>query len=76
MFVTVWSLDLQLPMESALITTEVVNSNPAHGEVYSIHHYVIKCVSDLRLVGSFLRADILMDNIIVENVNNEIPLLP
>jgi hypothetical protein len=24
------------------------------GEVYSIHHYVIKFVSDLRLVGGFL----------------------
>jgi len=26
------------------------------GEVYSIHHYVIKLVSDLRQVGCFLRA--------------------
>jgi hypothetical protein len=26
------------------ITTEVVSSNPAHGEVYSIQHYVIKFV--------------------------------
>ena len=25
------------------------------GEVYSIHHYVIKFVSDLRNVGGFLR---------------------
>ena len=31
-----------LPMQSVLITTKVVNSNPAHGEVYSIQHYVIK----------------------------------
>jgi hypothetical protein len=30
-----------------------VSSNPALGEVYSIHHYVIKFVSDLRQsVGS------------------------
>ena len=29
-------------------------SNPAHGEVYSIQHYVLKFVSDLRKVGSFL----------------------
>ena len=28
-------------MQSVLITTEVVNTNPAHGEVYSIQHYVI-----------------------------------
>jgi hypothetical protein len=26
----------------------------AHGEVYSIQHYVIKFVSDLRQVGGFL----------------------
>jgi hypothetical protein len=27
--------------------TEVVSSNPVHGEVYSIQHYMIKFVSDL-----------------------------
>jgi hypothetical protein len=32
------------------ITTKVVNSNPVYGEVYSIQHYVIKFVSDLRQV--------------------------
>jgi hypothetical protein len=37
------------------ITTKVVSSNPVHGEVYSIHHYVIKFVSDLRQVGGFLQ---------------------
>jgi hypothetical protein len=42
-------------MELVSITTNVVSSNPAHGEVYSIQHYVIKFVSDLRQVGSFLR---------------------
>jgi hypothetical protein len=31
-----------------------MNSNPAHGEVYSIQHYVIKFVSDLRQIGDFL----------------------
>jgi hypothetical protein len=41
-------MDLQLPMQSEPITTKVVNSDPAHGEVYSIQHYVIKFVSDLR----------------------------
>ena len=35
-------VDLQLP-----ITTKVVSLNPAHGEVYSIQHCVIKFVSDL-----------------------------
>ena len=37
------------------IITNVVSSNPAHGDVYSIQHYVIKFVSDLRQVGGFLR---------------------
>ena len=37
------------------ITTNVVSTNPAHGEVYSIQHYVIKFVSDLRQVSGFLR---------------------
>jgi hypothetical protein len=32
-----------------------VSSNPVHGDVYSIQHYVIKFVSDLRQVGGFLR---------------------
>jgi len=38
---------VQLPMQSVPITTKVVSLNPAHGEVYSIQHYVIKFVSDL-----------------------------
>ena len=32
----------------------IVSSNPAHGEVYAIHHYVIKFLSDMRQVGGFL----------------------
>ena len=36
-------------------TTNIMSSNPAHGEVYSIQHYVIKLVSDFRQVGGFLR---------------------
>jgi len=39
-----WWLDLQLPMPSVPITTKVVSSNPAHDEVYSIQHYVIKFI--------------------------------
>ena len=42
-------------VQSVHITTNVVSSNPAHGEVYSIQHYVIKLVSDLRKVGGFFR---------------------
>jgi len=38
-----------------LIITEVVSSNPAHSEVYSIQHFAIKFFSDLRQVGGFLR---------------------
>jgi len=37
------------------ITTKVVNSNPAHSEVYSIQLYVIKFVSYLRQVDWFSR---------------------
>jgi hypothetical protein len=37
------------------ITTKVVSSNHAHGEGYSIQHYVIKCISDLRQIDGFLR---------------------
>jgi hypothetical protein len=40
---------------SRQIKVKVVSSNPAHSEVYSIQHYVIKFVSDLRQVGGFLR---------------------
>ena len=43
-----------IPAQLVPITTIVLSSNPAHGEVYSIQHYVIKVVSDLRHVGGFL----------------------
>ena len=42
-------------MQSVPITTEVVSSNPFHGEMYSIQHYVIKLISDLWQVVGFLR---------------------
>jgi hypothetical protein len=45
--VIVWLLDLQLPVQSMPITTKVVSSNPVHGKVYLIQHYVIKFISDL-----------------------------
>ena len=50
-----WYLDLHLPMQSMHITIKGVSSNPAYGEVYSIEHYMIKFVSDLRQVDGFLR---------------------
>jgi len=53
--VIVWKLDLQLLLQSVPITTKVVSSNPTHGDVYSIQHYVIKFVSDLRRVCGFCR---------------------
>jgi hypothetical protein len=51
--VIVWYLDLQLPMQSVPITTDVVSSNLDQGEVYNIMW--LKFVSDLRQVGYFLR---------------------
>ena len=44
-----------LPIKSMSIGTNVVSSNPAHGELYSIQHYVIKFISDLWQVGGFLQ---------------------
>ena len=35
-------------MQSEPITTNIVSSNPAHGEVHSIQNYAIKFVNDLR----------------------------
>jgi len=34
--VIVWQLDLQLPMQSVPITTDVMSSNLEQGEVYNI----------------------------------------
>jgi hypothetical protein len=36
------------------MTIKVVSSNPTHGKVYLIQHYVIKFISDLRKVSGFL----------------------
>ena len=35
--------------------TKVVNSNPVHGEVYSIQYYVIQFVSIVRQASGFVR---------------------
>jgi hypothetical protein len=48
--VIVWWLDLQLPVQSVPVTTNVERSTP-----HMIQHYGIKFVSDLRQVGKFLR---------------------
>ena len=53
-FLIIWWLDLQLPIQSVPINTNTMCSNSSHGGVYSIQHYVIKFVSDLRQVGNFL----------------------
>ena len=54
MVVIVWKLDLQLHVQSVPIITKVVSSNSAYSELYSIQHYVITFVSDLRKVDGFL----------------------
>ena len=36
-------------------TTKVVSLIPVHGKVYTMQHYVIKFVSDLRQISGFLR---------------------
>jgi hypothetical protein len=53
MVLIVFYLDLQLPMQSVPITTKCEFESRS-GNVYSIQHYVIKFVSDLRHVGRFL----------------------
>jgi len=53
--VIIWLLDLQLPVQYVPINIKIVSSYPVHGEVYSIQHYLIKCVSHLRQVVDFLR---------------------
>ena len=52
--VVVWKLTLQPSGQSVPIITKFVSTNPVHGEVYSIQHYVIKFGCGLRQVGGFL----------------------
>ena len=40
-------------MQSMPITTKVVSSNPAHGEVYSLQLYVMESVSGLQQLCGF-----------------------
>jgi hypothetical protein len=44
---------LRLHVQSVHISTNVVSWNPAHGEMYSIQHYVIKFASDMQKVDVF-----------------------
>ena len=47
--------DRLVVVQSVPITSKIVSSEPVHGKVYTIQHYVIKFVSDLQQVGGFLR---------------------
>jgi hypothetical protein len=38
MAVILWLLDLQLPVQSVPVTTNIVSLNPVHCEVYSVQH--------------------------------------
>jgi hypothetical protein len=49
---SVWSRDRKCSIN---ISTNFVSSIPAHDEICSIQHYVIKFVNDLRQVDCFLR---------------------
>ena len=40
--------NLQLLVQSVPITTKIVSSHPIHGEVYSMQHYVMQFLSNLR----------------------------
>ena len=51
--VIVCYVNLLLSVQSVPITTTLVTSNIAQCEDYSIHHYVIKFVSDLLQVDGF-----------------------
>jgi hypothetical protein len=53
-------LDLQLPVQSVPITTKVVSSNPAHGEVYSIQKSPGTLVSSINKTDRHDVAEILL----------------
>jgi hypothetical protein len=50
----IWSLYLQLPEQSMPITTNVVISNPAHGEVYGDTTLCVKVCQRLATGCGFL----------------------
>ena len=51
--VIVCYVNLLLSVQSVPIIITLVKSNITHGEDYSIHHYVINCVSELLQVDGF-----------------------
>jgi hypothetical protein len=55
MAVIVWWLDFTTTYAISAYHHQQCEFEPRLGEVYSIQHYVIRFVSDLRQVGSFLR---------------------
>jgi hypothetical protein len=57
----VWKLDLQLLMQPVPITTNVVNSNAAHGEAYSTQHYVSFPVSSTNKTDRYDITEILLN---------------
>ena len=61
-------------MQSVPITTNVVNSNAAHSEVYSIQQYVIRFVSDLRQVAVVSSTNNDVTEILLEGFNHHNPL--
>jgi hypothetical protein len=63
-------MDLYLPVQTLRIITEVVSANSVDAEVYSIQHYVIKFVSDLRQAGGFLW-EVALNTINQTNLNND-----
>ena len=50
-----FSISMSAAMQSVPIKTEVVSSNPPHGEVFLMQYYVIKFVSYLWQVSGFLQ---------------------
>jgi hypothetical protein len=68
-----------LTTTSAICAYHHVSSNPAHGEVCYIQHYVIKFVSDLQQVGGLRRGTKLYSTnkteILLKVVFNTIPLI-
>ena len=52
MAVILWLLNLQLPMQSVPITTDVVISNLDQGEVYNIMRYNLSVIYDRLMVFS------------------------
>jgi hypothetical protein len=54
-FINSCAITLIVTVQSVPNTTKAVSLNPTHGELFSIQHYVIKFVSDLREGSGFLR---------------------